>query len=187
VKHDSIILLHKLGAAGREATSVLSAQLKDPDETVRRFSADAMGWTKDPAGVPALVEAMRGDKNGGVRGTAAQALGMIGPDAKSSVPALEAALKDEDIGVRMFSAESLWKVAKDTEKSVPVLVQALYWKNTYDVGVTAGMLGRMGANAKSAVPELLKMLKEGDEIRRKVAADLLKTIDPKAASEAGVK
>jgi len=111
----------------------------------------------------------------------------VGPDAKAAAPALQAKLKDTDIGTRIVSAEALWKITKDEERTVPVLIEALRHKNTYMVGLSAGILGRMGPAAKRGVPDLLALLRSPDETQRRVAGQVLKGIDPKAAADAGVK
>jgi HEAT repeat protein len=50
------------------------------------------------------------DKGVLVRRTAAEAMGQIGPDARSAVPALTEALKDEDEKVRQAAQAALKKV-----------------------------------------------------------------------------
>jgi HEAT repeat protein len=186
VRHDASIMLRELGPAGREATPILAELLRDKAQYARQIAANAVCYSRDPQAVPALVQALD-DAEISVRSTAAMALGFVGPDATAAIPALQAKLKDADIGTRIVSAEALWKITKDEERTVPVLIEALRHKNTYMVGLSTGILARMGPAAKRGVPDLLALLRASDETQRRVAGQILKSIDPKAAADAGVK
>lgn len=185
-RHDAVMLLVAIGPAGKEATPVLTEMLKDKQLHTRQLAAHALGYGKDPRSVPSLLEAFEKDPEVAVRNTAVMSIGLLGPDAKAAVPGLEAKLKDADVGTRIVSAEALWRINKDAKKAVPVLVEGLKDKNDYMVGLASGVLGRMGADAKGAVPDLIGLLKSPREPVRRTAANLLKSIDPKAAAEAGV-
>jgi len=186
-RHDAVMLLVAIGPAGKEATPILTEMLlKDKQSYARQLSAHALGYGKDPRSALPLLEALEKDPELGVRNTAVMALGLLGPDAMTAVPGLEARLKDPDVGTRIVSAEALWRINKDAKKAVPVLVEGLKDKNDYMVGLASGILGRMGGDAKGAVPDLIGLLKSPREPVRRTAAHLLKSIDPKAAAEAGV-
>jgi len=186
-RHDAIMLLISIGPAGKEATPVLTEMLlRDKQLYARHMAALALGYGRDPRSVAPLLEALEKDSESAVRNTALQSIGLLGADATAAVPALEARLKDADVGARIVSAEALWRINKDAKKAVPVLVDALKDKNDYMVGIASGVLGRMGADAKGAVPDLIGLLKSPREPVRRTAAHLLKSIDPKAAAEAGV-
>lgn len=186
-RHDAVMLLVAIGPAGKEATPVLTEMLlKDKQSYARQLAAHSLGYVRDPRAVPALLEAFEKDPEVGVRNTAVISLGLMGPDAMTAVPGLEARLKDADVGTRIVSAEALWRINKDAKKAVPVLVEGLQDKNDYMVGLASGVLGRMGADAKGAVPGLIGLLKSPREPVRRTAVHLLKSIDPKAAAEAGV-
>jgi len=58
-----------------------------------------------------VLRAALKDQDPFVRGSAADALGMIGPEAKDAVPALMAAHKDRDKYVRDLVAAALRKIA----------------------------------------------------------------------------
>ena len=89
-------------------------------------------------------------------------------------------LKDADVGTRLCAAETIWKINKDAAKAIPVIVDGLKSDKDWYVGFASGVLGRMGADAKLAVPELKAMLQHPRETQRRVAAQLLKSIDPTA-------
>lgn len=69
-------------------------KLKGEEWIVRREAAEALGVIGDKSAVPALIEALKDDRDYSVRRAAVTALGCIGD--RSVVPALIAALKDKD-------------------------------------------------------------------------------------------
>jgi HEAT repeat protein len=76
--------------------------------------------------VPALIAAL-GDSAAYVRAPVADALGSIGPSAKSAVPALTARLKvaDEQTYVLRSMAAALGNIGPDAAGALPVLEEAL--------------------------------------------------------------
>ena len=137
--------------------------------------------------VPALIQALKDDF--GPRSAAATALGEIGPDAKDAVPALVEALKDENINVRRYAAGALGQIGSNAKEAVSALVQAL--KDNND-GVRryeetwlhpkkedgpsrlrrsiVEALGRIGPEAKEAVPLIVRSLKDDYDPNVRVAA-----------------
>src|SRR5438874_606128 len=81
-----------------QPNSELIAALRDPDLPTRRQAATQLGSRGAVAAeaVPALVTALKDDKEPAMRASAAEALGGIGLAAKAAVPPLLAALKDGD-------------------------------------------------------------------------------------------
>jgi HEAT repeat protein len=53
------------------------------------------------------------DEDGEVREAGSEALGQIGPAAKTAIPALTELLKDKDRQVRQAAAKALEKIKKD--------------------------------------------------------------------------
>jgi hypothetical protein len=90
---------------GGEAEELLLRHLTDPDEATRCAAALALGQLRVADAVPALI-ARLADDSGWVRGSAADALAMIGDPA---VPALVQALADVRDGVRVRAAGALRK------------------------------------------------------------------------------
>jgi len=91
---------------------------KDGD---KRKAAEMLGKLGNPAAVPALISALRGEQSGGVRERAAEALGAIGD--KRALEPLIAALNDRDGGTRRDSARALGKLGDPS--AIKPLLQAL--------------------------------------------------------------
>jgi HEAT repeat protein len=92
----------------------LTALLMDDDPEVRQAVAVALVKLHPEAKVAAIqvLNDLLKDKNWWVRKTTAEALGNIGPDAESAVPALTKSLQDADDNVRKAAAEALKKIRK---------------------------------------------------------------------------
>jgi HEAT repeat protein len=180
-----------LGAS--EASTLVLPLLSDRDEFVRREAAYALGLTRSPVGVPALVVAVGADKQPSVRGAAAVALGQIG-DAQA-VPALIAAMArrlpatgflnrvrrrkvEEDEFVRRASAISLGQI--NSREAVPALIEML--ENARTPGdvrrEAARSLGIIGDPA--AVPALRNALTAQDPYLARIAFDALRRISPQS-------
>jgi HEAT repeat protein len=177
-------------AAGEAATLILPL-LSDRDEFVRREAAYALGLTRSPSGVSALVATVETDKKPSVRGAAAVALGQIG-DAQA-VAALTGALSrrlpatgflnrvrrkkiEEDEFVRRAAAASLGQIK--SREAVPVLIEALSNERTPDDvrREAARALGLIGDPA--AVPALRAALTAKDPYLAQIAFDALRQINP---------
>jgi HEAT repeat protein len=95
----------------------------DSDPKVRIAAVDSLvGF--GPAAVSAMVDRLK-DKDSGVRGNAAEALGRIGPDAEDAVKPLARAVGDSDARVREVAAWALGKIGPASRDAVPALTQAL--------------------------------------------------------------
>jgi HEAT repeats len=81
----------------------------DDVRTVAMEVLGKMGTNAKPA-VPALVRALKEDKNEDIRFAAATALGLIGTNDERATSGLVAALKDEDLIVRDTAADALEQV-----------------------------------------------------------------------------
>lgn len=126
-----------LGNMGQDAASlvpVIIKALKDKDEFVRSSAAQILGridvWGRNAeevaSAVPALIEALKQDKNAQVRSNAANALGWFGEKAASAVPALIEALKNDlDLQVRSSAANALERIGEKAASAVPALIEAL--------------------------------------------------------------
>jgi HEAT repeat protein len=112
-----------------------------------------------------------------LRQGAAETLGRIGPEAKAALPNLIASFKDEHDSMRQVVVRAVARIGKD---AVSPLIEAL---KHADVPIRAGSaeaLGRIGPEAKRAVPHLLALRdnENQDASVRHAAAEALKRLDP---------
>jgi len=151
-----------LSMSGEEAAGSLIPLLSDKDEFVRREVAYALGKTHNRSGVQPLIEALLTDKQDGVRGAAAVALGDIG-DALA-VPSLSAVL----------GSQSLETSSRKKSKSKKE-------QNAFVLRAAAHSLGQIGN--RDAVPALVAVLaneKTESDARRESAEGLGLIGDPSA-------
>ena len=151
--------------AGRDAASAL----RDPDATVRRAAARALGRGHDRNVARALFAALA-DPREAVRWAAAQALDRIGATAED-VPRLEATLRSDDPYVRSFAAFTLGRLgASAAAPAVPALIEAYRQEEKEGRGAAVVALGALGESAAAAVPALIEGLANPVNHRRWSAA-----------------
>jgi HEAT repeat protein len=126
------------------------------------------------------------------RHSAAHALSEAGSDFDKVVPALIEVVKiggtnDVDRLMRGAAANALVELRKEPELVVPVFSEFLTSPDVNKRLLGAIDLGGLGADAKAAIPLLLKLRTDADPDVREYAARALRKIDPKAAADAGLK
>ena len=94
---------------------------------------------------------------------AAEALGLIGRDAKAAVPSLKVALDNQDPQVRLNAAVALARIEPQEESHVLLLVQFLKVRDPSIRATAAGSLGEMGGHARSAIPALRQLARDDDD------------------------
>lgn len=120
----AILTLMRLGPGARPAVPALIAALADGENhttlnkfhfTILEVAALALGrasaGTAD--GVPTLQEALTAAKDDRMRRAVAEALGEVGPPARSTVPQLQALLDSPDPDVRLAADEALRRINSD--------------------------------------------------------------------------
>ncbi|MFN2481592.1 MAG: HEAT repeat domain-containing protein [Pyrinomonadaceae bacterium] len=178
-----------------EAARLVVPLLRDKSEFVRREAAYALGLTRSRVGVGDLIPLVARDKEAGVRGAAAVALGQIG-DARA-VPALSGALgrrvgasgilnrvtfrkTEENDFVRRAAAVSLGEIG--SREGLPALVAALANERAGD-DVRRESARALGLIADpSAVPALRAALAARDPFLSEIAFEALRKIDPASAT-----
>lgn len=146
-----------------EAAAMLLPLLQDRDEFVRRETAYALGETRSRAALPVLVTALAGDKEAGVRGAAAVALGLVG-DELAVVPLTQSL-------ARRLPASGL----------LNRLLRSKREENEFVRRAAAHSLGQI--RSRAAVPVLTATLADeraGDDVRREAARSLGLIGDPAA-------
>ncbi len=104
-------LLLSLGCSRGKSTDELIADLKSNQERDRIIAVRLLPNRKNDAAkiVPVMIECLN-DQQGDVRLSAAIGLGMFGEEARSAVPALQAATKDRDAHVRRQAGVALSRI-----------------------------------------------------------------------------
>ena len=164
----------------------MRARLADEDGEVRSTAATAvgnLGIRAEPA-IPTLIAQLERDSFKEARETAARALGRLGkaaPMNRSAVkPLRQAAERDADPVTRTVALGALAMMEEDVPGQVTALRKFLHHDEPLVRMKAAHALGMIGALAKSAAPEIIKVLeKETDSPRRGyIARSLGNTGDP---------
>ncbi len=160
--------------------------LGDKDGEVRAVAATAsgnLGAASVPA-IPALVKQLKGDPVKEARETAARALGRIGkaaPTHKSAIEHLQAAAKDDpDHVTRTVAHGALAQMDVDVPGQVGALRKFLQHDDALVRMKAAHALGMIGAPARGAAPEIVKVLEQETDHHRTgyIARALGNTGDP---------
>lgn len=151
----------------------LVKQLKSKDPLERRQAAAGLGERGESAksAAPALVAALK-DKDEFVRRMAVRSLGQIGADPDVAIPALKGLLKDDDKGVIEAVGETFAKLGK---AAVPALADMLKNSDPLVKKTSALALGKIGPDAKDAVPALIAAFK-ADTPRPRMQAGSLRMV-----------
>ncbi|MFO0947145.1 MAG: HEAT repeat domain-containing protein [Planctomycetota bacterium] len=170
--------LGKIGPPAKSAMPELKKLLEDNDPVV--CTAAAFAVLRIEPGDKALGESALTALENGLASTderarieSARALGHVGSIAAKTVPSLCKALKDDQPHVQAFAAEALAKIGSP---GLSCVMESLNDDKSRHWAVV--VLGEMGADAKSAVPALLKVLKSDDNVSRGEAALALGAIKP---------
>ncbi len=172
-----------LGQMGKEASPAvadLTATLKDKEPFVRGVAATAL-WdvAKKKEGLDELVRLLN-DDNPTLRRWAATTLGLRGPEARETVPALEKAIRDPHPVVRVEAANALWTITRK-EETCRLLASMLQDGDATVRSTAAVVLGLpSGEGAVRAVPALVRALWDDDSRVRSNAAEALGRIGSKA-------
>ncbi len=190
--------LGRMGPTAKPALAHLIEILKgDPSEWVRFEAATSLGVI-DPRGervTPHLTDALK-DRSADVSWAAARSLGKFGSLAKSSVPALTAALDDPrehhlpltpDFtgmrAVRCDVAEALGRIGIEANAAMPALRKAVAKDRNPEVRVFAALaLSRIDPKDQGAVSAIIRELeKKGEGTAGPAAAiEALAELGPKA-------
>jgi len=168
-----------------QSAAALLPLLQDKDEFVRREVAYALGGTRSRTATEGLSERLLNDKEAGVRGAAAVALGQIGDESavialastlapQLSAPAKSKRKREENPFVLRAAAVALGQIK--TRAGVPALVSAVNDdKVAYDVRREAARsLGLIGD--PSAIPALQSASLSGDPFLSQLAHESLRKL-----------
>ncbi|MBS0265051.1 MAG: HEAT repeat domain-containing protein [Planctomycetes bacterium] len=111
------------------------------------------------------------------RRMAAIRLALGGVEANPALPALIERLDDTNPAVRLAVAQAIWEIDHDAELVLSVFIELLSSKAP-EIRIGAEYsLGRMGAAANRAVPELTKLLRASRSFEKLLVASSLVRID----------
>ena len=156
------IALGGIGPEAKSAVPALAEVLDDinEEETVQR-DAEAAIRSIGHAAVPTLTALLK-DKDEGVRGNAARALGIIGPEAETAIPDLTRMVTDKDAGYRdrLGACYAFGKIGPAAKAAIPAITEMLKDRYTPVREAAAESLGEIGPTAKPAIPALTELLKD---------------------------
>lgn len=129
--------LSLLAELNTPVTGMLVDLLTDPDPEVRMYAVLALGETRDPACIPALIQCLD-DPDQNVRFNAVEALGKL--HAREAVERLIAILQEKDFFLAFAAAQALAEIGDP--RPVPALIPLLGNQALKPAVVNA--LGRLG-------------------------------------------
>jgi uncharacterized protein (TIGR03067 family) len=190
VRRAAAVTLGFMGAEGKAAVPVLIQVLKSEPDALHFYYSDAAAALAAigpgaKAAVPELARLLREEKFEHIRVAMAWSLGRIGPEAREAVGVLRKALHGSEWEVRVHAAIALWRIRHDPTEPLAVLLAAMKERpaaleHSIWIGAILESLGKMGPQAKDAVP-LIRPLRRSRQRRvRWYATQMLKKIDPAA-------
>jgi HEAT repeat protein len=174
----------------QEGFEALTALIHEPDRRYGRFGVTEVVQQLGPDAkplVPAFVAVLK-DKKSRERLAVLQSLSAIGPAAAEAVPTLEAMLKEDPeatpvavtlarLGQPRPSAAAVKRLVEEGKAD---LAQGFFSPSAFRD------LEALGAEARPAVPFLLRVMRHDNHILYLRAARLLHTIDPQIAQSVGI-
>ncbi|MBS0262861.1 MAG: hypothetical protein JSS02_12985 [Planctomycetes bacterium] len=109
--------------------------------------------------IPVLVQALAEDQSP-VQALALQALGQIGPSARTAVPAIEKLLTPNDIPRMCLAAEVKWRIDGDADFTLQRMIPLLDQPSGRRCNGAVYTLAKMGRAASPALPALFSALKQ---------------------------
>ncbi|MFH1652726.1 MAG: HEAT repeat domain-containing protein [Pseudomonadota bacterium] len=178
-----ILAAKALGKIGTGALPILIKVLKSKDYEMRLLGVKAlkvMGKHAVPAALPGILYVLRSAKKSD-RQTIIETIGSFGFRAKLAIPELNKVLKDPDESIRTAAIEAMSQmISKSTSKIlIPIFIRSLTDPNNIVRSYAAIALGKIGSDAKQAIPSLIRVVKFDSDCREAAAKSLSK-IGPSA-------
>jgi hypothetical protein len=182
--HAAWVIAHYGTIVDRYIPALIRLAEHDPNEEVRSACSGVISLDSGPfpaqvtpAIVPALVEALS-SSDGALRISVCRLLGHLGEAARPAIPALIRALEsaaknrgyDDD---REAAANALGQIAPETTGAplvIAALARALKPDDSALTGSVASVLGRFGASAAPALPDMARVLREAMQQKRQRTA-----------------
>jgi HEAT repeat protein len=174
--------ISKIGPSARKAAPKLVELLEKGNASVRSWASIALG-SIGPTAEHDVVDLLqqRLDRFYVIdRERALKGLAYLGAEAKSTLPKVKKLMENPDKSVQHIAARTYWKISGDPKPAVEILTKLI---PTMIYGADSmSILAEMGADAKSAVPEIVKHLQSPEVTVRESACYALAAIGPDAAS-----
>ena len=182
IRSGAAVALGKIGPEAKVSSLALQRSLKDEDAEVRVSAAGALvriDRTTIPTVMPVLLETLK-EKDWRLRCGTVSLLGELGEEGVNAIPALEALLKEKQTmpyEVERCVLQSLRKIGK---AAVPALADALRHDDMLIRSWAAEELGRLGIEARAAVPMLASAMNDKND-----KSDLVNSSVAQALGEIG--
>jgi RNA polymerase sigma factor (sigma-70 family) len=173
---DGTAAAEELLRLGKPAVPALIAAMKHDNATIRYHAVAILGGL-GPDGAAAIPDLIRitgvPKEDDGVRQRAIYSLGEIRTDETRCVPFLLETLQGGDQDLDDLAGEALGKFAARAKSAVPTLVKMVEGRHR-KLEVVVGVLGKIGPEAKAAVPALKGLLADPryDELKERVQSVL---------------
>jgi HEAT repeat protein len=174
VRLEAILSLSAMGVPSatpqvEQEKAELQKRLNDPDKTVAIWSRVLLYFLDEKLitekGLSIITSYLK-DPDPQVRKTATQALGILGPKAKSKVPDLIGMLRDKDLGVVLMAIRALGAMVQAMDSAVALgEIEGELQDTELAPRVEAvQILGRLGKKAKGSVPKIAACLKDKETV-----------------------
>jgi hypothetical protein len=140
-----------------------------------KFSSRYLGKSGNSGVISELKESLR-DEDWVVQACAASGLGSLGEIAKPSIPALVPLLDNDLDAVRDSVIEAIFDIDPSPKKFLPKLTEMMLKDPEWDIrALICEHLGKMGKEARDAIPALEELLKD-QKVPQKTVKEALRKI-----------
>lgn len=175
-RREAIEALGDLGSAAKKAVPALCGCLTDTDQRLRAATTESLGLIgPDAASAVSDLLPLLADKDIGP--LAADALGRIGPGARTAIPHLSATLRRHPVEGNWVFAVALIRIEPAAaEPAIPLLIRALESADERTRWDARWCFTELGSTAEKTVPNLLALLTHPDDRVRWDATRVLGTL-----------
>jgi HAD superfamily hydrolase (TIGR01484 family) len=178
VRAYALSAIGKIGHINQEGISVIADMLKEEDAEIRMRATEALGNIGFiDEGIIAYLAGMLDDTDYYVRWEAVSALGKIGPVSDKAVRAIIKALHDGSSDIRARAISSIGNADPKYKQAIPaLLVNAMHDTDSYICLQAFYKLEQIIPLGEARLRDIMKILKDGDDISRLKAAGELSSV-----------
>jgi len=173
-----------LGDRARAAIPQLAARINDPmcDLETRTWAVYSLAGL-GPDALPPLRHALTSAESA-IRTAVVGSMVQVGTNALTALPMIIECLRDDDERLAVCAARTLGYLKLEPARVVPALRLGLCDRRPKLNQEAARALANFLADARPAVPDLLRMLEATNSVSRRTASNALRAIDPHALERA---